>query len=269
MFLAQVISEVSKLPGVESVAFTGDIRLGQQAWSNGDLLISGAKGADANNPPYAQFRPISGDYASALGLKITSGRLPQWRADAELSEAIVNQEYIDRFMPGIDPVGRVVADYNLKIVGVLQSVKQIGPARPAEPDVYAPFAVLYFFTQGQLIVRNRKALNPAAAAALLAQVRAIVQRIDASVPVFDAQTGSALLLSASREITLLTRTVMSFAALALLTTTLGLFCLCAFSVSRRRREFGLRLALGAKPLALMTQVLRSNLKFTELTWTTN
>jgi putative ABC transport system permease protein len=260
-FMSQALAAVRALPGVESAAFAGDIPLGQQAWSNGDLIVPGAKGADDNNPPYAQFRPISGDYAAAMGLKIVSGRLPQWRADSEISEGMVNQEYVDRFMPGIDPVGRVVADYNLKIVGVLQSVKQVGPTRPAEPDVYTPFAVMYFFNQGQLIIRNQKELSPAAAEALLTQVRAIVQHLDPRVPVFDPQTGNALLVRAANEITLLTRTVMSFAGLALLTTALGLFGLCAFSVSRRRREFGLRLALGAKPIALLTQVLRSNLKF--------
>lgn len=88
-----------------------------------------------------------------------------------------------------------------------------------------------------------------------------MQRVDASEPLFDPQTGSRLLARASNEITLLTRTVISFAGLALLTTALGPFGLCAFSVSRRRREFGLRLALGAKPFALLIQILRSNLKF--------
>lgn len=260
-FMTQVLAAVRALPGVKSAAFAGDIPLGQQAGSNGALIVPGAKGADDNNPPYAQFRPISGDYAAAMGLKIISGRLPQWRADAKISEGMVNQEYVDRFMPGIDPVGRVVADYNLKIVGLLQSVKQIGPTRPAEPDVYTPFAVMYFFNQGQLIIRNQQEVSPAAAEALLAQVRAIVQRFDPTVPVFDPQSGNMLLVRTSREITLLTRTVMSFAGLALLTTALGLFGLCAFSVSRRRREFGLRLALGAKPTALLSHVLRSNLKF--------
>jgi putative ABC transport system permease protein len=69
---------------------------------------------------------------------------------------------------------------------------------------------------------------------------------------------------AMQETTLLTRTVLSFALLALLTTALGLFGLCAFAVARRGREFGLRMAIGAAPLSLVRDVIRDNLKLSSV-----
>ena len=79
-------------------------------------------------------------------------------------------------MPSIDPVGRVIHERQIKIVGVLQSVKQVGPTEPTEPDLYAPFAALSFFTQAQLIVRQQKELTPVASATLLRQVRHLAAR---------------------------------------------------------------------------------------------
>jgi putative ABC transport system permease protein len=255
-FIARLRQALARVPGVEAVAVAGDVPLGQQAGNNGDFIIPGASSKDANQAPYAQFRPISEGYAQALGLRLVRGKLPQWQPGEKLMEAAVNQEYVDRYMPGLDPIGRTVPDRNVRIVGVLQSVRQAGLSQKPEPDYYASFANFYWYTRAQLIIRAAPKLQPQ----LFEQVRKITQAIDPSVPLFEPESGADLHAFAMQETTLLTRAVLSFALLALLTTALGLFGICAFAVARRRREFGLRMAIGAAPLSLVREVLRDNLK---------
>jgi putative ABC transport system permease protein len=260
-FMRQTREALGQIPGVASVAFAGDIPLGDQLWNNGDFIVPGAVSKDPNQAPYAQFRPISAGYSDALGIKLISGKIPEWHPGDVVIEAAVNQEYVSRYMAGIDPVGRVIEDRKVRIVGVLASVKQVGLSENVEPDVYAPFAEFFWYTQAQLIVRGNSA-QPIAG--LYSSVRAKIQRIDASVPLFEPQTGFDLRQSAMRDTTLMGRVVLCFASLALLTTALGLFGLCAFSVAKRKREFGLRLAIGAAPRSLIQEILRANLNLSML-----
>jgi putative ABC transport system permease protein len=261
-FLSRVQAAVAGIPGVAAAAIAGDIPLGDQLWNNGDFVVPGAVSKDVNQVPYAQFRPVSAGYAQALNLKVVSGRMPQWRPGAQLNEAAVNEEYVKRFMPGIDPVGRVIADRKLRIVGVLQSVQQVSLSAAVEPDVYAPFAEFFWYSQAQLIVRMQP--NTQASAAIIDAIRQAVRDIDASVPIFEPQTGTQLRESAMRDATLLGRTVLTFAVLSVLTTALGLFGLCAFAVTRRKREFGLRLAIGASPTAVVREIVQTNLRLSGL-----
>jgi putative ABC transport system permease protein len=258
-FVDRLISSVRTIPGVAEVAVANDVPLGEQSWSNGDLVIPGAISKQANQLPYAQFRAVTQNYDSTLGIAMQSGRLPRYTPGSALSEIAVNQEYVTRFMDGIDPVGRVLEDRKLKVVGVLKNVNQVSLTAAVEPDVYAPLSVFTWINQLQVIVRGDARQSAADREALFALVRAKVAEIDPAVPVFEPQTGEQLRASSMIDTTLMTRILGAFAGLSLLTTALGLFGLCAFAVTRRRREFGLRLAIGAKPRELLQEVLQGNL----------
>jgi putative ABC transport system permease protein len=260
-FISAVRERIGQLPGVESVSIAGDIPLGDQAWNNGTVIIPGAQSSDPNNPPYVQFRPVSEGYAESLGLKIVSGRMPTWRAGDEILELALNQAYVDRYMQGIDPVGRVVEDLGARVVGVLQDVRQVDLTRAVEPDAYAPFAAFFWFREVQVILRLDRNADRGA---IYNSVRKIIQQIDPNVPVFEPMTGAQLKASSAQSVTLLERVMLLFAALAMLTSMLGLFGLSAFQVARQKREFGLRLAIGAAPMKLLAEVMGRELKLSSI-----
>jgi putative ABC transport system permease protein len=255
-FLTSVREALLKLPQVEAVALAGDIPLGEQMWNNGTVSIPGAIGDAPNTQPYAQFRPVTEGYLDTLGLRMVSGRMPSWQAGQEFTEIALNQAYVDRFMKGVDPVGRVNEERKWRVVGVVQNVRQVGLNQEVEPDVYAPFTAFFWYAQAQLIIKLKPGAN---ANGLFEQARLAIAQLDASVPLFEPQTGEQLRESSMQQNTLLSRVVMLFASLGLLTTMLGLFGLSAFSVAKQKREYGLRLAIGAAPMSLLRSVLGRSL----------
>ncbi len=261
-FANQLISSVQQIPGISAVAFANDMPLGEQMWNNGDFVVPGAKSDDPNQQPYAQFRAIVGDYDQALGIRVVEGKLPNYRPGQEWQEVAVNQEYVDRFMKGVSPLGRTLDQWKVKVVGVLANVKQASLTRASEPDVYASLHSMYWMSQAQLIVRTEAGADGARLTSeqLYTSIREKVQAIDASVPLFAPQSGADLRASVMSTNTLMSRIATSFALLALLTTALGLFGLCAYAVARRQREFGLRLAIGAAPAEVLKDVLGRSLK---------
>jgi putative ABC transport system permease protein len=261
-FANQVIASVRQIPGVSSVAFANDIPLGEQMWNNGTVVIPGASSGNPDQPPYAQFRAIVGDYDQALGIRVVEGKLPHYRPGQEWQEVAVNQEYVDRFMKGMSPVGRTLEEWKVTVVGVLANVKQASLSKESQPDLYASLQSMHWMSQSQLIVRSAPGANgqQLSIAELYAAVREKVQAIDPSVPLFAPQSGADLRASVMSTNTLMSRIAGSFAVLALLTTALGLFGLCAYAVARRQREFGLRLAIGAAPAEVLKDVLGRSLK---------
>lgn len=182
-FIEAARTRIAQLPGVEAVSIAGDIPLGEQAWTNGTFIVSGAESVDPNEEPYAQFRPVSEGYAESLGLKLVSGRMPTWRGGDDVLEVAVNQTYVDRYMLGIDPIGRMLEDQSARVVGVLQNVRQVELAKAVEPDAYASFAAFYWFNQVQVIVRLN---DQADRSTFYNSIREIIQQsMIASLPASD------------------------------------------------------------------------------------
>lgn len=268
-FMEIVRRDVAKIAGVRAASFASDVPLALERSKPIELKITGATADSDGRTPYAQLRAIDSHYLSALGLKPVAGSLPSANAravnadpndpgDHKEQQVAVNQSYVARFMAGSDPIGRKIVGHNARVVGVLPAFKQLALSELSEPELYTPMA-LQALNEVSLLVRTEKQAPPQG---LEDQIRQIVLAADKNVPLAGALTGARLRDASIQDRINLSRVLTLFATLAVLTTALGLFSLSAYSVTKRIREFGLRLAVGAAPMRLLREVLFENLRFT-------
>jgi predicted permease len=214
--------------------------------------------------PNADFQVITPDYFRALGITFVRGRaFDDTDRDDRPPVAIVNQAFADRFLPGVNAIGRTLTyggDRQHEIVGVVANARYRDIERPADPTFYVPlaqnderwpflsFTVWYDDGNGGTSV-------PASPAAVIAALREAVRETDPRQPIARVRTYDELLASGLAPRRFNTLLVGVFALTALLLAAVGTFGVMAFSVASRTRELGVRAALGASPSDLRRMVL--------------
>ena len=267
-----LIDRLRTVPGVEAVTiasrppFTsfGDSR---------DVAPAGA--ADARAPSVdAVFSVVGRDYARVLGLPMLGGRD---FSDAELAPgsgervAIIDDALAEELWPGEDALGRLIqfldaegpeARQPILVVGIIPAVKHsLGNPRPS-PHVYVPLGQHY---ESAMTLQLRVA-GGEGERAMLGTIARVVRDVDERVPVLSVATWRDH-LDASVDVLLLRAgagVFSAFGGIALLLAVLGVYGVKSYVVSRRTREFGIRIAIGAHPRALLWQVMREGGRITAI-----
>ncbi|MEM9557913.1 MAG: ABC transporter permease [Acidobacteriota bacterium] len=255
-FFERLLAELDGHPGVVSAAVGSVTPLAQSGGMVQNFRLEGEAPADGVMPSLdLQF--VGGEYFRTLGIPLVRGRLFDSRDHAEApAVAVISRSLAERHWPGRDPLGRRVSfddgESWIEVVGIVGDVRQYGLDQPATEGLYRPMPQ----TGGsnQVFVRARSA-TPAMAQVLRDAVVAIdpEQPIDRVMPLERTRADS---LSTPRLSALL---LSFFAALALAVTTAGVGSVMAWSVSRRTREIGVRMALGARAGSVLSMVLRQGL----------
>jgi predicted permease len=212
-------------------------------------------------PHSVQFRRISPGYLDTMRIRLVSGRDVDGRDRAGgQSVALVSQSFARRFWPGGDAVGRRIrrgtAPEWLVIVGVVNDVRDLGLGAAIEDTVYTPFF------QGSatgvavsLVVRTQGAPERS-----IRDIQQAVWRVDPAQPLANVVTLERFLDNTLGPQRFRVLVIAVCAVLGLLLAVIGVYAITARSVSERRREVGIRLALGGRPRAVWWTVATASLR---------
>ena len=214
-----------------------------------------------------QVFSVTSDYFSTLRMPLVRGR--SWSvADDERGEpvTVINETMARQLWPGDDPIGKHVRDRSFlerkpqwmlkapgsdgtfEVIGVVRDAPNQGLRQPIAPAMYYPYTVVL---SDITLLSVRTKGNPRASEDRL---RAAVSRADANLPIFRFITPDTFM--GRQEGGFVSGVLLGFASIALVLAAFGLFSVACYTIAHRTREFGIRIALGASPRAVLRAALQ-------------
>jgi len=258
-FFERAVDEARRVPGVRSAAVTSSMPLFAQLEARA-IIPEGYRLPDGQSSVRPWTSSVDESYFDTLGIPLLGGRSfrPTDGPDAP-RVAIVSEAFAQHYGPGLAAVGRRfwVNDEPqgwVEVVAVARTSNFLYPGEPPQELVYFPFRqeprssmVLLAETTGD-------------SSAVLAPLRDMLRRMDANVPAYDLQTIEAFYDARLTAIgRVITRLVGGIGLMGMTLTIVGLYGLVSYAVSRRTREIGIRIAIGASAGRVLGMILRQGM----------
>ncbi len=261
-FYQQVLERVRALPGVTSAGYTTAVPLTWKGGTNGFTVEGHEQGAgqDANS------RQASPGYMETMGIKLREGRFLNEHDDAQAQTvAIINETMARQYWPGASALSKRFklgpADSPrpwFTVVGVIADVKEMGLEAPPKAEMFFPYQQMpdmFWNAPRDLTVRTTG--DPLS---LAAAVRQAVWSVDRAQPVSNVRTMDDILSEEVVQRRIGMTLLVSFASLALLLASLGIYGVLSYAVTQRTQEIGIRMALGAGRQAVVRMVMADGMR---------
>ena len=257
-FYDAVVERVQNLPGVEGAAFVNVLPF--STYDRGmSFVVDGAPLPQAGREPSTALRIATGHYFTTMQIPLRSGRSFDAR-DGESSArvAVVNETFARQFLNGGPVEGRrirfgSVADEGpwIEIVGTIGDVHHSDVSRAPSPELYVPLSQANGTALMMLAVRTAGRPED-----LTASLRSAIHDVDPQQPVFHVKPMQRLVDDSLLAQSSATAFIGGFSVIALLLALVGVWGVVSYGVTQQMPEFGVRLALGATPAALVRLVVR-------------
>ncbi len=257
-FYAAMLDRIAAVPGVRAAGAAATLPIGGDDFATGYVV----EGQPRLHPaPRAGYQIVMPGYFAAMGIPVTAGR--DFRKTDTRTEApvvLVNETFARQCWPGLDPVGRRVRFDDdagwMTVVGVVRDIRHLGPSSSPRPEIYQsmmqrsfPFIAFVVRTD-----RDPDAMAPS--------IRAAVSALDPNLPLSHVRTMEEHLATNLARPKFLSTLVSMFGVLAVSLALVGVYGMMAWSVTERRQEIAIRMALGARRSAMVLMVLRRALALT-------
>jgi predicted permease len=255
-FFKEVGDRARELPGVASVAMATSVPMANDGVGFETIIPEGFRFPPGKDNVTVLASRVDEHYFRTLGLTLVRGRDFRLEDAADAPKvAIVNEQFAEHYWPGQDPIGKrfrlVDRDQAwVQVVGLAKTAKYLFIAEPPTEFMYLPYRQS---RAREMVMLVQSAGDPAS---LAGPLRGVVHRLDPNLPVYNVRTMAELYrMRATRIFTVLITTVAALGLMGLGLAIVGLYGLVAYAATRRTREIGIRMAIGADQASVLRMVL--------------
>jgi putative ABC transport system permease protein len=263
-FFERMLTQLEQTPGVESAGTTNFLPLVKDKQTAGIWLDS--QPVHSNDTKiFLDNRVVSPDYFRTMRIPLLAGRFFEWTDRANSPRvAIVNDAFARQYFPRGDALGKRIsmdvgpASWTGEIVGVVGSFREASLAEEPGGELFTAYAQTTV-PGSTLVVRSTGTTGEAVNA-----VRGAIATVDPDVAVYDVRTMQQQVYDSIAQSRLRSALLAVFSIVALILASLGVYGVIACSVAERKKEIGIRIALGASPAEVRRVVLGQGLKLTAI-----
>jgi putative ABC transport system permease protein len=243
-FYRELYARLRTAPDVERVGMTSHLPMFNFGW-NGEFQVDGNAPWGPNEAPLVEYRWFYGDYLKTMGIRLLAGRMLDDRDRLGSTAVLINEAMAQKFWPGQNALGKRFSQDRdrskwYEVVGIINDVRSYGLTRKTPYEFYRTIEESPFQTM-TVVIRTRGD-DPMA---VVPTARQIVMSLDPALPINEVQTMEHVVAESVGQPRLMSAMTGLFGGLAGLLAIVGVYGVMAYNVRRQRREFGIRLALGA------------------------